>query len=41
VAFTSDLSKDSTYTKVDQLPPFNLTMLFANEYGAISCQGFL
>lgn len=40
-AFTSDLSKDSTYTKVDQLPPFNLTMLFANEYGAISCQGFL
>jgi len=29
----SDLSKDTLYVKVDQLPPFNLTMLFADEYG--------
>jgi hypothetical protein len=25
-AFTSDLSKDSRYVKVDQLPPFNISM---------------
>lgn len=31
-----DGSKDSTYTKVDQLPPFNITMLFTNEYGYAS-----
>ena len=29
----NDLSKDTLYVKVDQLPPFNLTMLFADEYG--------
>src|ERR1019366_2389101 len=37
-AFTSDLSKDSQYVKVDQLPPFNLTFLFSNEYGHQSYQ---
>ena len=37
-AFTSDLSKDTTYMKVDQLPPFNLTLLFADEYGNSSSQ---
>lgn len=28
-----DISKDSWYKKPDQLPPFNLTMVFADEYG--------
>ena len=40
-AFTSDLSKDTTYMKVDQLPPFNLTLLFADEYGNTSSQRLL
>src|SRR5271165_6777263 len=40
-AFTSDLSKDSQYMKVDQLPPFNISMLFADEYGHMSCQRIL
>ena len=40
-AFTSDLSKDSTYVKVDQLPPFNISMLFADEYGHMSYQRVL
>lgn len=31
-----DGSKDSTYTKVDQLPPFNITMMFTNEQGYAS-----
>ena len=39
--FTSDLSKDTTYVKVDQLPPFNLTLLFADEYGNASSQRLL
>lgn len=33
-----DLSKDTTWTKIDQLPPFNLTLLFSNEYGYASFQ---
>ena len=40
-AFTSDLSKDTTYMKVDQLTPFNLTLLFADEYGNSSSQRLL
>ena len=40
-AFTSDLSKDTTYMKVDRLPPFNLTLLFADEYGNSSSQRLL
>lgn len=32
----NDTSKDSTFTKVDQLPPFNITMIFTNEYGYAS-----
>lgn len=40
-AFTSDLSKDSQYVKVDQLPPFNLSMMFADEYGHMSYQRIL
>ena len=40
-AFTSDLSKDSQYAKVDQLPPFNISMLFADEYGHMSYQRIL
>jgi hypothetical protein len=31
-----DTSKDSLYVKVDQLPPFNMTLLFADEYGDVS-----
>lgn len=31
-----DSSKDSQITLVDQLPPFNITMLFANEFGSTS-----
>ena len=40
-AFTSDLSKESQYVKVDQLPPFNISMLFADEYGHMSYQRIL
>jgi hypothetical protein len=31
-----DLSKDTQYVKDDQLPPFNMTLLFADEYGNTS-----
>src|SRR5665213_410607 len=31
-----DTSKDTQYVKVDQLPPFNMTLLFADEYGNTS-----
>jgi hypothetical protein len=34
----ADLSKDTHYNKLDQLPPFNITMLFSNEQGFISSQ---
>ena len=40
-AFTSDLSKDTDYSKVDQLPAFNLTLLFCDEYGNSSYQRLL
>lgn len=33
---TSETSKDTSYTKVDQLPAFNITMLFTNEEGYAS-----
>jgi len=33
-----DLSKDTNWTMIDQLPPFNLTLLFSNEYGYASYQ---
>jgi len=36
-----DKSKDSTYTKVDQLPPFNITCIFSNEYGYASFRRLL
>ena len=32
----SDGSKDTFYTKLDQLPPFNMTLLFTNEKGYAS-----
>ena len=38
---TSDKSKDSHYSKVDQLPPFDLTLLFTNESGWASYQRVL
>lgn len=31
-----DISKDTHYVKVDQLPPFNMTLLFTDEYGNVS-----
>lgn len=37
----SDVSKDTQYIKVDQLPPFNMTLLFADEYGNSSYQQVL
>ena len=40
-AFTSDLSKDTNFSKVDQLPAFNLTLLFEDEYGNTSYQRLL
>ena len=36
-----DFSSDSTYVKVDQLPPFNVTILFADEYGNASYRRLL
>lgn len=36
-----DQSKDSNYVKVDQLPPFNITMLFTNEFGFASSRRLL
>jgi hypothetical protein len=32
----TDLSKDTTYVKVDQLPLFNITLLYTSEYGYMS-----
>lgn len=32
----TDGSKDTFFTKIDQLPPFNITMIFSNEYGYVS-----
>lgn len=37
----NDLSKDSHYSKVDQLPPFNVTLIFSNEYGFASYRRLL
>jgi hypothetical protein len=34
----ADLSKDTFYNKIDQLPPFIFTLLFTNEQGYISSQ---
>jgi hypothetical protein len=39
--YTNDKSKDSTYLKVDQLPPFNITILFCNEQGFASYRRLL
>jgi hypothetical protein len=36
-----DKSKDTTYTKIDQLPPFNITAIFSNEYGYASFRRLL
>lgn len=39
--WSRDLSKDAKYKKPDQLPPFNLTFLFADEYGHASYRRLL
>jgi hypothetical protein len=36
-----DQSKDSSYLKIDQLPPFNISLIFANEFGYASYQRIL
>ena len=36
-----DFSSDTTYVKVDQLPPFNATILFSDEYGNASYRRLL
>lgn len=36
-----DTSKDTIYSKVDQLPPLNMSLLFSNEYGFASYQRLL
>jgi len=38
---TQDLSKDTTSYKIDQLPPFNMSILFADEYGRTSYRRLL
>lgn len=37
----NDQSKDSHYMKIDQLPPFNISLIFTNEYGFASYQRIL
>ena len=37
----NDLSKDTTYVKPDQIPPFNATILLADEYGHASYRRLL
>jgi hypothetical protein len=37
----ADLSKDTIYTKLDQLPPLDFTLLFSNEQGFASSQRLL
>lgn len=36
-----DISKDTHYVKIDQLPPFNMTLLFTDEYGNVSYRRIL
>ena len=36
-----DKSKDTTYTRIDQLPPFNIICIFSNEYGYASFRRLL
>lgn len=40
-ALQDDLSKDTVYHKIDQLPPFNLTLFFSDETGHASFQRVL
>lgn len=37
----NDGSKDTMFSTVDQLPPFNITMIFGNESGYASCRRLL
>ena len=37
----NDISKDTTYVKPDQIPPFNATILLADEYGHASYRRLL
>ena len=37
----NDSSKDSKYVKADQLPPFNITLMFCNEQGYASYRRLL
>lgn len=40
-SLVTDGSKDTNFTKLDQLPPFNITMLFTNEQGYASMRHLL
>jgi hypothetical protein len=37
----ADLTKDTIYTKLDQIPPVDFTLLFSNEFGYVSTQRLL
>lgn len=37
----NEVSQDTTYSKIDQLPPFNMTLLFCNEQGFVSFRRLL
>jgi len=37
----NDISKDTTYVKVDQIPPLNFTMVFSDEFGNCSYRRLL
>jgi hypothetical protein len=37
----NQISQDTTYNKIDQMPPFNLTLIFNNEQGFASFRHLL
>jgi len=37
----ADLTKDTVYTKLDQIPPIDFTLMFSNEFGYVSTQRLL
>jgi hypothetical protein len=39
--FMNEISRDTTYSKIDQMPPFNMTLIFNNEQGFASFRRLL
>jgi hypothetical protein len=39
--FMNEISRDTTYSKIDQMPPFNMTLIFTNEQGFASFRRLL